>query len=141
VPQPLDLDAMRRVAEALVGLRDFAAFCKPREGATTIRELQEFTWERDGDGVLIARLQADAFCRSMVRAVVGACVGVGGAKLTVDRAVELRDGARRSSEFIVMPAKGLTMTEVGYPPDAELATRAEQTRARRVGLPDAQGID
>ena len=40
-----------------------------------------------------------------------------------------------------MPAKGLTLTEVGYPPDAELASRAEQTRAKRVGLPDSQGID
>ena len=68
-------------------------------------------------------------------------MSVGGAKLTTARAVELRDAARRSSEFIVMPAKGLTMTEVGYPPDAELASRAEQTRARRVGLPESQGID
>ncbi len=140
-PAALDVTAMHDAAQALLGLHDFATFCKPREGATTIRELQEFTWERDGDGVLIARLQSDAFCRSMVRALVGACVSVGGAKLTADRAVELREAARRSSEFIVMPAKGLTMTEVGYPPDAELATRAEQTRARRVGLPDSQGID
>ena len=132
---------MHDAARALVGLHDFAAFCKPREGATTIRELQSFTWERDADGVLVARLQADAFCRSMVRALVGACVAVGGGKLTAERAVELREEAARSSEFIVMPAKGLTMTEVGYPPDAELAARAEQTRARRVGLPDAQGID
>ena len=139
-PASLDVVAMDDAARALLGLHDFATFCKPREGATTIRELQAFTWERDADGVLVARLQADAFCRSMVRALVGACVAVGGAKLTADRAVALRDAARRSSEFIVMPAKGLTMTEVGYPPDAELAARAEQTRARR-GLPDQQGID
>ena len=107
-------------------------FCKPRAGATTIRELQAFSWERDADGVLVARLQADAFCRSMVRALVGACVAVGGGKLTADRAVELREAAKRSSEFIVMPAKGLTMTEVGYPPDAELARprRAHAGEAR-----------
>ena len=136
---------MHAAAQALLGLHDFATFCKPRPGATTIRELQAFTWERDADGVLIALLQADAFCRSMVRALVGACVSVGGAKLTAGRAVELRDDGRRSSEFVVMPAKGLTMTEVGYPPDAELAARAELTRARRAvdepGLPDSQGID
>lgn len=140
-PAALDADAMHSAAQALLGLHDFATFCKPRPGATTIRELQEFSWERDSDGVLIARLQADAFCRSMVRALVGACVAAGGAKLTSDRAVELREQRRRNSEFIVMPAKGLTMTEVGYPPEAELASRAEQTRARRVGLPDSQGID
>jgi tRNA pseudouridine38-40 synthase len=140
-PAALDVAAMDEAARALLGLHDFATFCKPREGATTIRELQEFTWERDGHGVLIARLQADAFCRSMVRALVGACVAVGGGKLTAGRAVQLRDGAQRSSEFVVMPAKGLTLTEVGYPPDAELASRAEQTRAKRVGLPESQGID
>ena len=139
-PAALDVTAMDGAARALLGLHDFATFCKPRPGATTIRELQAFSWERDVDGVLIARVQADAFCRSMVRALVGACVAVGGAKLTVGRAVELREGARRSSEFIVMPAKGLTLTEVGYPPDAELAVRAELTRSRR-GLPRTQDID
>lgn len=139
-PAALDVTVMHDAAQALLGLHDFAAFCKPRPHATTIRELQAFSWERDADGVLVARLQADAFCRSMVRALVGACVAVGVGKLTSDRAVELRESAKRSSEFIVMPAKGLTMTEVGYPPDAELAARAELTRARR-GLPDSQGID
>jgi tRNA pseudouridine38-40 synthase len=117
VPAALDVAAMHDAAQALLGLHDFATFCRPRAGATTIRELQEFTWERDDHGVLIARLQADAFCRSMVRALVGACVAVGGGKLSAGRAVELRDGVRRSSEFVVMPAKGLTLTEVGYPPD------------------------
>ena len=141
LPAALDVVAMHEAARSLLGLHDFATFCRPRPGATTIRELQEFSWERDDHGVLIARLQADAFCRSMVRALVGACVAVGGGKLTAARAVELRDGVRRRSEFVVMPAKGLTMTEVGYPPDAELASRAELTRARRVGLPDSQGID
>lgn len=140
-PAALDVVAMHDAATSLLGLHDFATFCKPREGATTIRELQSFTWERDDHGVLVARLQADAFCRSMVRALVGACVAVGGSKLTAVRAAELRDEAQRGSEFVVMPAKGLTLTEVGYPPDAELGTRAEQTRAKRVGLPDPQGID
>jgi tRNA pseudouridine38-40 synthase len=140
-PAALDVTAMHEAAMSLLGLHDFATFCRPRAGATTIRELQAFSWGRDDDGVLVARLQADAFCHSMVRALVGACVAVGGGKLDAGRAVELRDGAQRGSEFIVMPAKGLTLTAVGYPPDAELASRAEQTRAKRAGLPDPQGID
>ncbi|CAN5293019.1 tRNA pseudouridine(38-40) synthase TruA [soil metagenome] len=130
-PVALDIEAMDAAARSLLGLHDFATFCKPREGATTIRELQAFSWERDGDGVAVARLQADAFCRSMVRALVGACVAVGAAKLDPDRTALLRDEAARSSEFTVLPAKGLTLTEVGYPPDDELALRAELTRARR----------
>ena len=73
-PRELDVDAMNAAAQSLLGLHDFASFCKPREGATTIRTLQAFTWHRDEHGVLLARLQADAFCHSMVRALVGACV-------------------------------------------------------------------
>ena len=130
-PTALDETAMGDAARSLLGLHDFASFCRPREGATTIRTLQEFTWARDADGVLVARVQADAFCHSMVRALVGACLASGEGKLRAGRAAELRDAAARSNEFAVTPAKGLTLAEVGYPPDGELAVRAEQTRAKR----------
>jgi pseudouridylate synthase I len=136
-PAALNVQAMDAAAGALVGLHDFASYCKPREGATTIRTLQEFRWRRDDDGVLIARLQADAFCHSMVRALVGACVAVGEGNLTVKDLVLMRDAAERTDAFKVMPARGLTLMEVGYPSDAELAVRAEQTRARR-SLPEAR---
>ena len=87
------MDALRQ--PACCGLHDFAAYCKPREGATTIRTLQSFTWERDDDGVLIAALQADAFCHSMVRALVGACVAVGEGRST--RATSSRCATRPSA--------------------------------------------
>lgn len=130
-PTALDVRAMDEAAHSLLGLHDFASFCRPRKGATTIRTLQEFAWTRDADGVLVARVRADAFCHSMVRALVGACLAAGDGRLDTGRAVELRDAATRTSEFAVAPAKGLTLAEVGYPPDAEVAARAEQTRARR----------
>lgn len=128
-PAELDVDAMNVSARELLGLHDWAAYCRPREGATTIRELQEFVWCRDPAGVLIATLQADAFCHSMVRALVGASVSVGERKLPGERLVGIRAEAQRTSEFKVMPALGLTLVEVGYPLD--LAGRAAQTRARR----------
>jgi tRNA pseudouridine38-40 synthase len=130
-PATLDLDAMNRAADELLGLHDWAAYCRPRAGATTIRELQEFRWQREADGVLVARLKADAFCHSMVRALVGAAVSIGEGKLPGGRLTQLRDARERTSEFKVMPAAGLTLVEVGYPADAELGARAEQTRARR----------
>ena len=130
-PSALDADAMQAAAQSLLGLHDFAAYCRPREGATTIRTLQAFSWARGPDGVLVARLQADAFCHSMVRALVGACVAAGEGKFAPERAAGIRDEAVRGSEFIVLAARGLTLVEVGYPADAELASRAEQTRARR----------
>lgn len=130
-PTRLDPAAMERGALRLLGLHDFATFCKPREGATTIRTLQEFRWDREPDGVLVARLQADAFCHSMVRAMVGATVAVGEGRFGPERLEELRTAQARTSEFKTAPAKGLTLTEVGYPADDELAARASQTRARR----------
>jgi tRNA pseudouridine38-40 synthase len=136
-PVALDSDAMDRAARALVGLDDWAAFCKPREGSTTVRTLQEFTWRRDATGVLIASVQADAFCHSMVRALVGASIAVGEGKLPAGRLVEIRDGRARGSEFIVAPAKGLTLLAVGYPDASELGARAAQTRARRDPVPPA----
>ncbi|UDF14680.1 tRNA pseudouridine(38-40) synthase TruA [Antiquaquibacter oligotrophicus] len=130
-PSALDVDAMNVASDELVGLHDWAAYCKPRAGSTTIRELQEFRWVRGADGVITAHLKADAFCHSMVRALVGAGVALGEGKLASDRMVGIRREQQRTSEFKVMPAQGLTLVEVGYPEDADLAARAERTRARR----------
>ncbi|WP_314095256.1 tRNA pseudouridine(38-40) synthase TruA [Microbacterium foliorum] len=127
----LDESAMDAAARTLIGLHDFAAYCKPREEATTIRTLLDYRWSRDAQGVLVAEVKADAFCHSMVRALVGACAAVGEGRLDVDDLVVLRDALTRTSEFKVLAARGLTLTEVGYPADELLSTRAEQTRARR----------
>ena len=128
---PLDVDAMAAAAASLVGLADWAAYCRPRPDATTIRELQSFTWHRDEQGVLVARLQADAFCHSMVRALVGACAAVGSRRLDAGDPLALREAGSRTSAFAVMPADGLVLVEVGYPEDAQLAARAQRTRERR----------
>jgi len=127
----LDAEAMDAAGRQLLGLRDFASFCRPREGATTIRTLQGFSWSRSDDGVLVARLQADAFCHSMVRALVGACVAVGEGRLELDGMLGLSDALERTSAFKVMPAKGLTLVEVGYPDESDYGSRVQQTRARR----------
>ncbi|GAA3025175.1 tRNA pseudouridine(38-40) synthase TruA [Microbacterium dextranolyticum] len=127
----LDVDAMDAAARSLIGLHDFAAYCKWREGATTIRTLLEFDWHRGADGILVANVRADAFCHSMVRALVGACVGVGEGRLLPAEVERIRDEGVRTSEIKVLAARGLTLTEVGYPADDLLAARADQTRARR----------
>ncbi|BDZ39266.1 tRNA pseudouridine(38-40) synthase TruA [Microbacterium suwonense] len=127
----LDGQSMDAAARTLIGLHDFAAYCKPREEATTIRTLLDYRWARDAEGVLVAEVKADAFCHSMVRALVGACAAVGEGRLSVDDVVRLRDDLTRTSAFKVLPARGLTLAEVGYPDDSLLASRAEQTRARR----------
>jgi tRNA pseudouridine38-40 synthase len=138
-PAALDVAAMTEAATGLLGLHDWATYCKPRDGGTTIRTLQQFGWERESDGTLLARVQADAFCHSMVRSLVGACIAVGEGKLSAADLIQLRDDEARTSAFKVAPAKGLVLVEVGYPPDGELAARVEQTRARRDGVQREDG--
>lgn len=131
VENALDLDLLNRASESLLGIRDFTTFCKAREGATAIRTLQHFEWKRDRDGVLVCAIQADAFCHSMVRALVGGVTAVASAKLGFDEFRKLADVKERTPKFAVMPAHGLSLEEIGYPADHELEARAEQTRARR----------
>ena len=131
VRSQLDVGAMHRAAGTLTGLHDFATFCKPRPGATTIRTLLEYSWQRQPDGVITATVASDAFCHSMVRALVGACVAVGAGRLAEHDLVTLRDARQRVPEVKVLAARGLTLTEVGYSADQDLAERAAQTRARR----------
>jgi tRNA pseudouridine38-40 synthase len=127
----LDAEAMDAAARSLLGLHDFAAYCKAREEATTIRTLLEFDWVRDPSGILVANVKADAFCHSMVRALVGACAAVGEGRLEVADVAAIRDGRERLSATKVLAARGLTLVEVGYPSEELLASRAEQTRRRR----------
>jgi tRNA pseudouridine38-40 synthase len=131
-PRPLEEDAMNAASALLVGRHDFASFCKQREGATTIRTLLELSWERDGGGVLVGTVRADAFCHSMVRALVGCLIAIGERRRPVAWAADVLRAEARDPAVAVVQAHGLTLEEVAYPADDELAERAEQTRAKRV---------
>ncbi|MDQ6897697.1 MAG: tRNA pseudouridine(38-40) synthase TruA [Actinomycetota bacterium] len=127
----LDVAAMNEAASQLVGLHDFGAFCKRREGATTVRTLLAFSWVRLDEGVVAATVVADAFCHSMVRSLVGALVPVGDGRRDPDWPVDVLGQGRRDSGVLVMPPHGLSLEEVDYPPDADLAARAQEARAVR----------
>ena len=130
-PRALDVDAMRRAAEPMVGLHDFAAFCKRREGATTIRTLRALTWERDAAGLAVATVRADAFCHHMVRSLVGCLLAVGEGRRSVSWPAEVLAAQVRDPAVTVVPAHGLTLEEVGYPEDADLAAQADRARTKR----------
>jgi tRNA pseudouridine38-40 synthase len=129
-PRPLDAAAMAEAAGRLVGLHDFVAFCRRREGATTIRTVHRLSVERVG-AELACTVEADAFCHSMVRSLVGALLAVGEGRRPVDWPAALLDRDRRADEVAVAPAHGLTLVAVGYPREADLADRVAVTRARR----------
>ncbi|MGY0004262.1 tRNA pseudouridine(38-40) synthase TruA [Micromonospora sp. I033] len=137
-PKPLDLAALNAAAAGLVGEHDFAAYCRRKENATTLREVTRLDWRRDPDGILVATVRADAFCQNMVRSLVGAMLVAGDGRRPVEWPASLLSRRERSSEVTVAPAHGLALVEVGYPADpAEYARRADLTRRLRV--PVAEG--
>lgn len=130
VRRPLDVDAMNAAAAHLLGEKDFASFCKKREGATTIRELRDLTTVRVHDRIETT-VRADAFCHSMVRALMGALVAVGEGRHPPQWTGEILAGLVRDPRVKVMPAHGLTLEEVVYPADHLLAARVVESRRRR----------
>lgn len=126
--RPLDETVMNAASRRLVGLNDFAAFCRYREGSTTIRDLQRFEWNRGADGVLTGVVVADAFCWSMVRSLVGAVATVGDGRRDIDWCGALLTERSRSAQVPVSEARGLTLVGVDYPPPDQWAARTQRTR-------------
>jgi tRNA pseudouridine38-40 synthase len=131
-PRPLDLAAMNEAAALLLGEHDFAAFCRKREGATTVRALRRLEWARDADGVAVGCVVADAFCHNMVRALVGALLPVGEGGRPVSWPGQVLAATVRDPAVRVVPAHGLSLEEVRYPEPELLAARAALTRRVRV---------
>jgi tRNA pseudouridine38-40 synthase len=134
--RPLDVDVMNKASTLLLGTHNFAAFCKFREGATTIRTLETFQWRRNRDGYLVGDVVADAFCYSMVRNLVGAIVCVADGRKDASWISTLLEDKERVSDSLVFPGRGLTLYKVDYPDAAELLERAKKTVARREEEPN-----
>ena len=131
--RPLDVEQMNEASSLVLGHHDFAAFCKFRQGGTTIRTLEKYEWTRNKDGVLIADVVADAFCYSMVRNLVGAVVCVADGRKEPNWMSELLANKERVSDSLVFPARGLTLYRVDYPTDDQLLARAKVTIGKRDG--------
>ena len=131
VEDPLDEEAMNEAGAALLGEHDFLGFCRPREGATTIRTLRALRAERDHEGTLVFTVEADAFCHSMVRSLVGALLLVGSGARDTDYPAQILRARSRSQAAPIAPAHGLTLERVDYPDPSQWGARALQTRARR----------
>ncbi|GHF67325.1 tRNA pseudouridine(38-40) synthase TruA [Streptomyces thermodiastaticus] len=134
--RPLDVDAMNEAARHLLGEHDFAAYCKKREGATTIRTLRELSLVRGEDGIITATVRADAFCHNMVRSLIGALLFVGDGHRPPEWPGQVLAARVRDSAVHVVRPHGLTLEEVGYPADELLAERSRQARNKR-SLPSA----
>ncbi|PID98098.1 MAG: tRNA pseudouridine(38-40) synthase TruA [Actinobacteria bacterium] len=132
VPGVLDLEAMRAGARLLLGEHDFLSYCRPRDGATTIRTLRRFEVHRGADGIVNADVEADAFCHSMVRSLVGAALEVGHHRRDASWMGSLVNARTRQNAAPVVASCGLTLVGVDYPEEAQWAARARAARQRRV---------
>jgi tRNA pseudouridine38-40 synthase len=127
----VEVSAMNEAAGLLLGEHDFAAFCRRRAGATTVRELLALSWTRPEATVAEATVIADAFCHSMVRALVGALLKVGEGSRPPSWPAQVLQARVRDPAVPVVPPHGLCLEEVRYPPPGELARRALATRRVR----------
>jgi tRNA pseudouridine38-40 synthase len=130
-PRRLDVGAMNEAARACLGEHDFAAFCRRRDGASTVRELLRLEWPRTAPGLVVAAVVADAFCHNMVRALVGALLRVGDGSRPAGWPAQVLAAGQRDPAVPVVAPHGLCLEEVGYPPDGQLAQRAQATRRVR----------
>jgi len=131
LPRELSVERMNSAAKRLLGLRDFGAFCRPRPGATTIRELRTLSVKRIRDGRILVEVSADAFCHNMVRSLVGALIAVGEGKLSASELAAIQKEAKRTSQFKVVGPSGLSLSKISYPPAKDLAKQADKARNMR----------
>ena len=127
----LEVDPMIEVAKEFMGLRDFRAFCKERDGTTTIRELQEISVKRRPNGVIDIEVEADAFCHNMVRSVVGALMSAGSGRTTPKEVRKALKGQRNEHAYKVQAPQGLTLIKIAYPAKSKLGAQAELTQRMR----------
>ncbi|CAB4615474.1 MAG: tRNA pseudouridine(38-40) synthase TruA [Actinobacteria bacterium] len=127
----LEVEPMVEVAKEFIGLRDFRAFCKERDGTTTIRRLREISVKRRSNGVIDIEIEADAFCHNMVRSVVGALMSAGSGRTSVREVRKALSGQRNEHAYKVQAPQGLTLIKIAYPAKSKLAAQAELTQRTR----------
>jgi tRNA pseudouridine38-40 synthase len=127
----LETEPMVAAAQEFMGLRDFRAFCKEREGTTTIRELREISVKRRANGVVDIEIEADAFCHNMVRSIVGALMSAGSGRTTIPAIRRALKGKRNEHAYKVQAPQGLTLIKIAYPAKSKLASQAELTQRMR----------
>lgn len=114
VKRPLDVEAMDRCAQVLVGVHDFSSFaCADRDDGSPMRDVAEISARRCGEHVIIT-LRANAFLRSMARIIVGTLVEVGLQLRPGSDIKRILEAADRKTAGKTAPAHGLCLMEVEY---------------------------
>jgi tRNA pseudouridine38-40 synthase len=134
--RPLDIELMNSGSNLLLGVHDFFAFCKFREGGSTVKNLLTFNWYRDEKDVVICEISADSFRYNMVRNLVGAAVCVGEGRFKPEWMFDTLKNKERIPDSYVFPAKGLTLISVQYPPVEQYLSNYENYLATQENSED-----
>jgi tRNA pseudouridine38-40 synthase len=113
VTKPLDLRRLQSGSTAFVGVHDFAAFGRPTQGESTVREVFEALWQQDGPWFTFD-VVGNAFLRGMVRCLVGTLLQAGGGFWPVERVAEVLESRNRALAAPPAPACGLCLMRVEY---------------------------
>ena len=106
---------MNEAASHLLQVEDFGAFCKAHTDVkTTLCNVTEAIWTRDGDDAWHFRISANRFLRNMVRAVVGTLIEVGRHRMTIEQFDRVVASGSRSKAGESMPGNALFLEEVRY---------------------------
>jgi tRNA pseudouridine38-40 synthase len=114
-PHRVDRAALDACAAALLGTHDFTAFTPTQTDHVRFeRDVLAASWQEKSADILAFRITADAFMRSMVRALVGTMLQVASKSRTVENFNALLDGASRSEAGDTAPPHALYLESVGY---------------------------
>ena len=114
LPDALDMDAMRRAAEALCGTHDYRAFTSNKKSRkSTVRTVDAIGMERIGDEIRFT-FSGNGFLYHMVRIMTGTLLEVGMHKRDAGQMEWLLDRGTREDAGFLVPAQGLTLVEVRY---------------------------
>jgi tRNA pseudouridine38-40 synthase len=122
-PGSYRLPPMRTAARHLLGTHDFASFCRPSPGRSTVRTLRRLTVRRAGD-LLEVRASADGFLHQMVRSLVGTLLAVGEGRIDPGAIPGILEARSRSAAGPVAPPDGLVLVSVTYGPQPATRVRS-----------------
>jgi len=123
--QPLDLDAMRAAAAALLGEHDFSSFrssqCQARHPVRTLHRLDI----HERGPFVVFTLRANAFLHHMVRNLVGALLYVGQGREPAAWLAQLLQARDRRLAAPTFAPDGLYLSHIEYPDGFGLPLQAQ----------------